>query len=99
MLDIEQDHVLLKDPLPSAPQPFTSVLESNLRAKLKEQSKFQGSQEDFWIDFTLKVKQMFLNFVIYMVNNFVDFYKPEEQILRDGKPPASPSSHGREEVR
>ena len=65
VLDIETDRIMMKDPLPCGPQPFTSVLESNLWAKMSEENRFEGPKEEFWIDFALKMKQMFLNFVIY----------------------------------
>lgn len=32
-------------------------------------------EEEFWNNFTLRVKQQFLNYLIFLINNFEKFYK------------------------
>jgi hypothetical protein len=36
-------------------------------------------EERFWNNFTLKVKQQFLNFLIFLINNFESFYVSNQQ--------------------
>ena len=45
------------------------------RCQMPEESYLQQWHTDS-SRFTLKIKQLFLNFMIYLVNDFEDFFKP-----------------------
>lgn len=36
-------------------------------------------EDKFWNNFTLKVKQQFLNFLIFLINTFENFYIKKEE--------------------
>jgi len=42
-------------------------------------------EELFWKKFTLKVKTLFLNFLIFLINNFENFYKLSPQTLKQSQ--------------
>lgn len=95
VFDLVGQTALSKSALPSTRLPQVVTLTESVEkhvSKLKElqqslqESKFQLS-EDMYLQqwhtdhskFTLKIKQLFLNFMIYLVNDFEDFFKPQSK--------------------
>lgn len=51
---------------------------------MDEEEKMR-EEDKFWNNFTLKVKQQFLNFLIFLINTFENFYVSKNPLLEDNK--------------
>lgn len=82
VVDIESNKVLMKEPLPPLPPTFSGVLETTLESHLSKLNKIDRSStnsdrdiEEFWAKTSLSIKQEFLYFLIFLMNDFVECYK------------------------
>lgn len=81
VVDIETNKIQIKEPLPPLPPTFSGVLESTLEQHLAKQKLFKRSSytseeiEEFWIKTSMNIKQEFLYFLIFLMNDFVECFK------------------------
>lgn len=82
VVDIESNKVQMKEPLPPLPPTFSGVLETTLESHLSKLNKIDRSStqsenniEEFWAKTSLAIKQEFLYFLIFLMNDFVEWYK------------------------
>jgi len=79
VVDIEQNKTYLKEPLPPLPPTFTGVLQTTLEQNLSKIDRRSDSSakelEEFWAKTSLSIKQEFLYFLIFLMNDFVECYK------------------------
>jgi len=79
VVDIESNKVQMKEPLPPLPPTFSGVLETTLESHLSKLNKIDRSStqsenniEEFWAKTSLAIKQEFLYFLIFLMNDFVE---------------------------
>jgi hypothetical protein len=84
VVDIESNKVSMKEPLPPLPPTFSGVLETTLESHLSKLNKIDMSStnsdrdiEDFWAKTSLSIKQEFLYFLIFLMNDFVECFKSQ----------------------
>ena len=79
VVDIESNKTYLKEPLPPLPPTLSGVLQTTLEqylSKLDRSSMTSNRElEDFWVKTSLSIKQEFLYFLIFLMNDFVECYK------------------------
>ena len=81
VVNIETNKIQIKEPLPPLPPTFSGVLESTLEQHLAKQKIFKRSSytseeiEQFWIKTSMNIKQEFLYFLIFLMNDFVECFK------------------------
>jgi hypothetical protein len=79
VVDIETNKMYLKEPLPPLPPTLSGVLQTTLEqylSKLDRNSMTNTRElEDFWVKTSLSIKQEFLYFLIFLMNDFVECYK------------------------
>lgn len=94
VVDIEMNKVQFKEPLPPLPPTFSGVLESTLEQHLSKLNKLDRSSstsdrdlEEFWVRTSLAIKQEFLYFLIFLMNDFVECFKNYNTKLSTGISP------------
>lgn len=82
VVDIESSKIQLKEPLPSLPPTLTGILENILDQHISNYKKLEKSgkvskqeMEEFWIKTSMSIKQEFLFFLIFLMNDFVEGFK------------------------
>lgn len=94
VVDIEMNKVQFKEPLPPLPPTFSGVLEMTLEQHLSKLNKLDRSSstsdrdlEEFWVRTSLAIKQEFLYFLIFLMNDFVECFKNYNTKLSTGISP------------
>ena len=82
VVDIETNKIQIKEPLPPLPPTFAGILENILDQHLSKYRKMEKSSkvskqelEEFWIKTSMSIKQEFLYFLIFLMNDFVECFK------------------------
>lgn len=82
VVDIESNKIQTKEPLPPLPPTFSGVLESTLEQHLSKLKQHRGSNssdssemEEFWVKASMNIKQEFLYFLIFLMNDSVECFK------------------------
>ena len=93
VVDIESNKIQLKEPLPPLPPTFSGVLQTTLESHLSKLVMIDRSStnsnkeiEDFWAKTSLAIKQEFLYFLIFLMNDFVECYKNHNNRLSEDGP-------------
>ena len=91
VFDIQSQAIMNKQPLPAKPQPYASFMIQKLEYDVNKMRDMQAagtSQHEPAAQralhsqsskFTLRVKQIFLNFLLYLMNDFEDYYTKESK--------------------
>ncbi|CAI2364368.1 unnamed protein product [Moneuplotes crassus] len=89
IVNIETNKITVKEPLPPLPPTFSDVLEKTLEGHLSKFNSVDRSSnesdkdfEDFWVKASLTIKQEFLYFIIFLMNDFVQCYKSHNKHLQ-----------------
>lgn len=89
IVNIETNKITVKEPLPPLPPTFSDVLEKTLEGHLSRFNSVDRSSnesdkdfEDFWVKASLTIKQEFLYFIIFLMNDFVQCYKTHNKHLQ-----------------
>ena len=81
VFDLNQQSIQFKQELPSKPQPYVSFMIPKFENLVHKLNNFKTNGDHIELcKFTLRIKILFLNFILYLINDFEDFYKKENRL-------------------
>ena len=96
IFDVDNDQARIKEDMPPLPEPCAEMLIKTLKGivdsreselkKLRSMNRREREeriQEIYWAHTTLRVKQIFLNFFLFAINNYLEFFIDPSQVVGD----------------